>query len=252
MKSLSVECVGFPGSGKTTFVRDLESQILRTREERVITCPNEMFWVARRSLSARKWTNPFVRLGKQCHLVYDVVTSQRMLLTSTVGSMASLLCAGGGRNAVKERLCLFQYWLIDAYTRSMMRRQNLQDYLYVNSEGIVHHAGCLAVQAGVGDVERVFLNFLSTAPLPDLVVYISVPKELAQERMYARGGPDVWSCMDPQWIQSMYDRWSAVLATMEQHLAKTHIPYIRIDNQSDEGRARGVERVHALLRTLSV
>lgn len=253
MRSLSIECVGFPGSGKTTFVKDLEPHLLRSGEGRVITCPNAMFWEARRALPTWRRGNRFVRLGSQCNLAFDVVISQRKLLASTARSMVSLLCAGGGRKAVKERLCLYQYWLIDAYTRSMMRCQDLQGYTYVNSEGIVHHAGCLAVQAGKEeDVERVFLQLLHSAPLPDLVVHISVPKDLAKARMHAREGQDALHCMDPQWIQLMYDRWTDVIATMEQHIARQHIPYIRIDNESDDSRAKGVEQVYALLRTMFV
>lgn len=250
MKSILIECIGFPGCGKTTFTQELERQ-LKADWHHVITCPNEMFWVARGSSPDRMTVNHIRRIYDRLDLVLEVLGSQIKMTVPAVSCMMKLLCAGGGPAAWKPQLNLLQYLLIDSYTNSAVRRSNLRGYCYVNSEGMMHHAGCLAVQTNDGDMAKVFSGWLRKVPLPDVLIHVSLPMDIARARMLTRGGPDMWYRMDSAWIDLMYNRWAVLLAKLDTDISEYGVRYVKIDNESDESRAQGVASTYAIVRAIA-
>lgn len=230
-RSLVIECTGFPGAGKTTVCRGLELR-LRVAGFRVGTSLLEPFLRRGRGDRPGPWRTRLAVLSR--------VLRRHPRVVLAILSVLPLLRAEGRPAAWRERLTLLRYYLLDVYILSVVRVDSGSLDYCLRSEGIVHHAACLALHARPAVMPRAFERLIRHAPLPDVLIQVRVPESTARDRMLARGIPGDWQRSDPEWVEATYRRWTHLLPDLAGTMARYRVRHIAVDNASEEARAAGL------------
>lgn len=234
-RPVSIECIGFPGSGKTTVARELERR-LTSAGLRVGTSARHVLrhlssGAPRPTRTTGLWPAP-----KGLAVLSHLVRRCPAVIIPAAFSTVPVVRAEGGIAAWRERLQLLQYFLIDAYILSSRRARPLPVDCYVRCEGLVHHAACLAVHAIAPRSTRLFERLVRRAPLPDILIHVTVPGSTARERIMARGLPDMWHRSDQEWVERVYGKWTDILAALPTVLAPRRLLLLAVDNSSEARR----------------
>jgi len=193
---ISVEFMGAPGSGKSTILAHLAKEMHRRRPGRFITTDDGFLIVARERVD--KIYRVILRLLPY-HLALRVSAKllnrtllqfeaqNRFLAQHGQALCAFLTSSASAPLTDDDRAIVLANFVEDGAMHTIMHDDLLQEAAIFFEEGLVQKSIMFVSQRG-GDVEcsQKLEDYLSSIPLPDLVIYVKTANDICSNRMTLR------------------------------------------------------------------
>lgn len=232
-----IELIGVPGSGKTT-VCNLICEELERSNLVPLTLPASGREVARRSWpgsllpgSPSTWGD---RLAWKIFEIERLVRGAWFLLTRP--GFAARLASSQWRRPksarVRERRVM-HWWIRTVGARSLLLAHRRDNEVIVLDEGMCHRVVQLFSSADEVADPEVVARYARGIPLPDVLVHVVAPVDVAYDRVVGRG---IWERLadeDPGRVRSFLESSSVAISHLLETAEARNSRVIEIDNSTD-------------------